>query len=59
MVDLFAPDPFALSSWRTNRLPADPARIIWLMCAVLDLVYGCPFLEALEDSLPRERRIVN
>lgn len=49
MVDLFAPDPFALISWRTNLLPADPARTIWLMCAMLDVVYGWPFLEVLED----------
>ena len=57
--DLDAPDPFALAAWRANRLPTDPQRMIWLMCSVLDLVYGWPFLEVLEVSVVYERGIVN
>jgi len=59
MVDLYSPDPFALVSWRMNLLPLDPARRIWLMCAVLDLVYGWACLEALEDCHPWGPRLVN
>lgn len=59
MIDLTAPDPFDLASWRANRLPADPARIIWLMCAVLDLVYGWPCLGALDDCVPQAPRMRN
>lgn len=59
MIDPYAPDPFSLVSWRANRLPNDPARMIWLMCAVLDLVYGWPFLEVLEAYVACEPRVLN
>lgn len=59
MIDLDAPDPFALASWRTNRLPTDPERTMWLMCSILDLVYGWPFLEVLEVSIVYDERILN
>jgi len=49
MIDPNASDPFALASWRTNLLPTqDRAKLLWLMCSVLNVVYGWPFLEVLE-----------
>jgi len=59
MIDLDAPDPFALSAWTANRLPTDSERMIWLMCALLDLVYGWPALEMLEVSIDHGDRILN
>jgi len=59
MIDLDAPDPFALASWRENRMPTNPARIVWLMCSILDLVYGWSFLEVLEVSIVYDERNVN
>ncbi|MEP6865519.1 MAG: hypothetical protein ABJE66_33170 [Deltaproteobacteria bacterium] len=59
MIDLGAPDPFSLASWRANRMPTNPTRMVWLMCSILDLVYGWPFLEVLEVSIEYDERIVN
>ena len=59
MIDLDAPDPFALAAWRANRIPTNPAPMIWLMCAILDRVYGWPFLEVLEEYVPWGPRVFN
>jgi hypothetical protein len=47
-----APDPFALEFWRANRLPSDPAKHVWLLCALLSNRYGWPFLTLLESMTP-------
>ncbi len=51
MIDLDAPDPFALAAWRANRMPNDPAKLVWLMCSFLHVVYGWPVLEIGEHYL--------
>jgi len=59
MINLDAPDPFALASWSANRLPTDPARMTWLMCAILNLLYGSFALETVEVSSKQHARVLN
>lgn len=55
MIDISRPDPFELASWRANLLPSrEPVKLAWLLCSVLNLVYGWPFLEILDGQASDE-----
>ena len=51
MIDLHAPDPFSLASWRTNLIAEDPVKTIWLICSITSLLYGWKFLDVIEQSV--------
>ncbi len=54
MIYRYAPDPFALASWRSNLIPVDdPDAGTWWICSLVSAVAGVPVIDELELQLAR------